>query len=256
MSPEGFSGQGFIVTGGTRGLGRAIVLAAAERGAHVVFCARPGAEEMAAKVIADSGAAGRVLFVAANASIAEEVDRLFDAAMDFLPALTVVVNNAAIVLNKLLIETSLEEWNEVAAVNLRGPFLVSQRAVEEFILGGDGGRIINVSSIAANGSTGQAAYAASKSGLIALTRSVAKEYGKRGILCNAVVPGYLESDMTNSFSAEGRAVREQLSPMRRFGRLAEVVEAVFFLASGEASFVNGDALYVSGTVRDVPDLRS
>ena len=186
----------------------------------------------------------------------EDIERLFDFAMEKLDALHVLVNNAGILHDKLLVSTSLEEWNEVMAVNLRGVFLATRRAIEEFMAGGEGGRIVNVSSIAANGSAGQASYSASKAGLLSLTRAVAKEYGRRNIACNAVVPGYLETEMTDSFSDEARRARERLSPHRRFGATDEVIEAILYLASSEASYVTGDALYVAGAVRDVPELRS
>jgi 3-oxoacyl-[acyl-carrier protein] reductase len=256
--PERFDGKGFLVTGGTRGLGRAIVVAAAARGASVVFCGRPGSEPSAEKVLADLeqvGAKGKGSFVPADVSREGDVERLFGVAQERLSSLHVVVNCAGIVRDKLLVETSLAEWNEVLATNLRGPFLVSRLAVEEFLAGGERGCIINISSIAANGSTGQASYAASKSALLSLTRSIAKEYGPRGIRCNAVVPGWVESETTARFSSEQRHTRETLSPHRRFARPDEVAEAVLFLASEESSFVNGDALYVSGAVHDVPDLR-
>jgi 3-oxoacyl-[acyl-carrier protein] reductase len=257
MQPESrFAGKGFVVTGGTRGLGRALVLAAAARGAHVVFCGRPGSEAAAEEVVgAASGGPGRAFFVPADVASEESVERLFDAAMERLPALDVLVNNAGVRRDRLLVDTSLAEWNDVLGVNLRGAFLATRRAIEEMLAGGAGGRIVNVSSIVANGATGQAAYAASKSALLSFTRSIAKEYGRRGITCNAVVPGYLDTDMTADLTPEARRAREAVSPHRRFGRPAEVVEAILFLASAESSFVNGDALYVAGAVRDLPDLR-
>ncbi len=256
-STSRFAGRGVIVTGGTRGLGRELVHAFTAGGAAVVFCGRPGSEDAAAEVIraAPGDESNRPLFVAADVSQEGDVERLFDLATGHLPSIDILVNNAATSRDQLLIQTSLEDWNAVLAVNLRGPFLTAQRAVEEFLAGGTGGRIVNVGSIAGNGSTGQAAYAASKSALLSLTRSIAKEYGRRGIYANAVVPGYLETEMTASFSEAGRRAREHLSPERRFGRPEEVVETILFLASEEASFVNGDAVYVAGAVRDVPDLR-
>jgi 3-oxoacyl-[acyl-carrier protein] reductase len=138
-------------------------------------------------------------------------------------------------------------------VNLRGPFLVCRRAVEE-MLGAGGGRIVNVSSFAAHGLAGQASYAASKSALLALTRSVAKEYGGRGIACNAVVPGFIDTEMVAGLDEAARRARARLSPEGRLGRAEEVAQAILFLASEEAAFVTGDALYVAGAVREVPRL--
>jgi 3-oxoacyl-[acyl-carrier protein] reductase len=259
--PAPWTGRGVVVTGGTRGLGRALVTTLARRGARVVFCGRAASEAAGREVEAEAAAAaneagsgGAAWFVAADVSSEPDVERLFDQAAERFDRLDLLVNNAGILGDGLLLSTTLDTWNQVMATNLRGAFLCTRRAIDE-LLGGGGGRIVNVSSIAANGSVGQAAYAASKSAILSFTRSVAKEYGRRGIACNAVVPGWLDTDMTTSFAAEARRAREELSPHRRFGRADEVVEAILFLGGEEASFVNGDALYVAGAVRDVPPLR-
>lgn len=245
--PGRLDGKGFVVTGGTRGIGRAVVLGAAAQGAHVVFCGRDAAA--AAEVVAAGGA--HVSFVAADVTDEAQVEALFDAACDRLPQVDAVVNNAGIVSPALLVNTTLEDWNRVMAVNLRAPFLVCRRAVNE-MLGNGGGRIVNVASFAANGLVGETAYAASKSALISLTRSIAKEYGRKKIACNAVVPGFIDTEMTAGFDAEAKKKRAKLGAEGRLGTAQEVAEAILFLASDEAAFVTGDALYVSGTVRDVP----
>lgn len=260
MNPaSAFEGRGFVVTGGTRGLGKSIVLAAARLGANVLFCGRPDSSASGDDVLAEAeaaGAKGRVSYIAADVAKESDVDSLFEAAADRLPSLNVVINNAGIRKDRLLVETSLSDWNDVLAVNLRGPFLVSRRAVEELLMNEEGGRIINISSVTARGAVGQASYAASKAALLSLTRCIAKEYGRRKILCNAVVPSYLESEMTAEFQGDARRARENLSPQRRFGRVDEVADSVMFLASEDSSFVNGDALFVSGAIWDFPDFRS
>jgi 3-oxoacyl-[acyl-carrier protein] reductase len=251
-----FEGQGILVTGGSRGIGRAVVLQAAAEGAQVVFCGRPESETSARGVFEAAGPlAANIHFCAADVSSEADVERLFEFALTRLPKLDVAVNNAGVGLNRLLVETSLEQWNQVMAVNVRGAYFVSRRAIDEFITGG-GGRLVHVASIAANGGVGQAAYAASKSALLSMSRSIAKEYGRKAIASNAVVPGYIDTEMTAIFSAKARAVREQLSPQRRFGTAEEVAEAVLFLASKQASFITGDELYVAGAVRDVPRLEA
>lgn len=242
-----FDGSGFVVTGGTRGIGRAVVLAAASEGADVVFCGRDKAA--AAEVSALGGE--RVHFVEVDVTREQAVERLFDVAAERLPRIDVVANVAGIIHDALLVDTTLEDWNRVLAVNVRAPFLVCRRAVEE-LLGSGGGRIVNVASFAASGLVGQAAYAASKSALLSLTRSIAKEYGRSRIACNAVVPGFIDTEMVAGLDERARRVRADLSPERRFGRADEVAEAVLFLASSAAAFVTGDALYVAGAVRDVP----
>ena len=130
-----------------------------------------------------------LLFIRFDGTLLDGAARLRVNGRAEIDDLNVLVNNAAIVEDQLLISTSLEDWNKVMGVNLRGAFLACRRAIEEFMAGGEGGRIVNVSSIGANGSAGQASYAASKSALLSLTRSIAKEYGRRGISCNSVVPG-------------------------------------------------------------------
>jgi 3-oxoacyl-[acyl-carrier protein] reductase len=243
-----FERQAFLVTGGTRGIGRAVVLAALEEGGRVVFCARPGSEE-AREVLRLAGptAVARVRFVAADIAVDAHVERLFDRALAWLGHLDVVVSNAGAIQDGLLVQTPIEAWERVLRVNLRAHFLVLRRAVRELTAAG-GGRIVTVSSIAANGLVGQGAYAAAKAGLLSLTRSVAAGYGARGIRCNAVVPSFIETEMVAGFDEPTRRRRERLSPHGRFGRPEEVAEAVLFLASGDAAAVNGDELYVSGAI--------
>ena len=237
------AGKGAVVTGGTRGIGRATVDAFLAEGAHVVACGR-------SELPPD---ADRLSWVRADVSREDEVEALFDAALDRLPGLDVVVNNAGVAHDTLLVDLTLADWQRVLDVNLRGPFLVCRRAVDEMLASG-GGRIVNVSSFAAGGLVGEAAYATAKAALLSLTRSIAKEYGSRRIACNAVVPGYVDTDMLAGLSAAAREARARLSPEARFGRPEEVAEAIVFLASDEAAFVTGDALYVAGAVRDVPRL--
>ena len=237
------AGKGAVVTGGTRGIGRATVDAFLAEGAHVVACGR-------SELPPDTD---RLSWVRADVSREDEVEALFDAALDRLPGLDVVVNNAGVAHDALLVDLTLADWQRVLDVNLRGPFLVCRRAVDEMLASG-GGRIVNVSSFAAGGLVGEAAYATAKAALLSLTRSIAKEYGSRRIACNAVVPGYVDTDMLAGLSAAAREARARLSPEARFGRPEEVAEAIVFLASDEAAFVTGDALYVAGAVRDVPRL--
>lgn len=244
-----FDGRALLVTGGTRGIGRAVVLAAAAEGARVVLCARPGGERAAREVagLAGPGADERLHFVPADVAGEDDVERLFDRAVDWLGGLDVVVSNAGATRDGLLARTTLEAWNRVLAVNLRGAFLVLRRAVRELAARG-GGSIVTVSSVAASGLVGQGPYAAAKAGLLALTRSVAREHAARGIRCNAVVPSFIETGMVAGFDGATRSRRERLSPHARFGTPEEVAQAILFLASSDAALVNGDALYVSGAL--------
>lgn len=255
--PYRFERRGFVVTGGTRGIGRAVVLGAAAGGAQVVFCGREGSAAAGAEVEESARAAGGTAwFVPADLTVEDDVERLFDRAAQLLPAIDVVVNNAGATRDGLLVQTTLADWEFVLRTNLRGPFLVSRRAVGEMLGQGEGGRIVNVASFTAGGLVGAASYAASKSALLSLTRSVAKEYGRRGITCNAVVPGFVDTEMTTGYDPAARDRLARISPYGRFGRPEEVAEAILFLASDGASYVTGDAVYVSGAVREVPRMPS
>lgn len=187
----------------------------------------------------------------ADVSLEEDVDRLFDEAVEHMGGVDVVVNNAGVSSDNLLVNTTLDEWNRALSINVRGAFLVMRRATEELVSEG-GGRIVNVASAAANGLVGQGAYAATKSALIAMSRAVAKEYGSRNIRCNAVVPGFFDTDMTEGLQPERRKFYEDLASERRFATVSEVVHAILFLASQEASFVTGDELWITSSARDVP----
>ena len=235
-----FAGQGWLVTGGTSGIGLAVAQAAAAEGATVVVAARSEREG--------------VPFVTIPTDVGDEqaVEALFEALPAHLEQLDVVVNCAGVVHDALLVQTSLKDWQATLNTNLRGPFLVCRSAVEEML--GTGGRIVNVSSFAANGLRGQAAYSAAKSGLVALTRSIAKEYGSRGIACNAVLPGFVDTPMTEAMDARARDLAARMTPTGRLARAAEVADAVLFLASQDAAFVQGDALVVAGGVQEAQHL--
>lgn len=242
-------GQGWVVTGGTRGIGRAVVLAAAREGAQVVCCGRAEGPPVWPEL------PRAPVYVRCDVTREADVEVLFDRALDVCQTLHVVVNNAGVRLSRLLVDLTVEEWNAVLATNVQGPFLVCRRAVEELMAQGQGGRIVNVGSFAANGLRGEAAYSASKAALASMTRSIAKEYGRKAITCNAVVPGFVQTDMTADFDEAARESRARLSASGRFATAEEVADAVLFLASAEASFVTGDTLVVAGGVRDVPALR-
>jgi NAD(P)-dependent dehydrogenase (short-subunit alcohol dehydrogenase family) len=220
MGSDGFEGQGFVVIGGTEGVGREAVLLSARRGAHVLFSGPPGSERAAEQVVAEAqseGMAERLSFVVADCSQQAEVDRVFDAACDWLPALSVLVvdlmDHAFIFQDKNLLETSLAEWNQGLSANLRRPFLITQRAVEEFLIGGEGGRLVYIVAAAQEGAPAHVSVAAAQTALVSFVRSAAKEYGRRGVAFNVV-------------SAHGDA-----------GRSGAAADTVLFFCSPAASFV-------------------
>lgn len=215
-------GRGVLVVGAGSARGRAVALLAAARGAAVVFSVPPGGEARAAEI--EGLAAGRAGSVTADATREDEAERLFGAAVGRLPRVDVVVSVAPDAPPRRLAETSLAEWDGAVSRALRGAFFVSRLAVEEFLAHGAGGRLVHVTPLVRPGAPAQALAAASLQALLSLMRSTAKEYGPRRVASNAVVP--VPPD-------PGGPPRDA------------VAEAVLFLASAEASYVNGEALRAS-----------
>jgi NAD(P)-dependent dehydrogenase (short-subunit alcohol dehydrogenase family) len=252
MDAARFQNTGFIVAGGTHGVGRAIVLAAAQQGASVVFCGHSESEAAGTKVIATArawGALGRLVFVPADVSCEPDVERLFDVALEQLPGLHVLVHsmeNTAAPKNKRMLQTSLVDWNTELATKLRAPFLLSRRAIEEFLAAGAGGRIVYTADAAAKGSADSVIGAATQTALHSFIRSVAKEYGRYGMTCNAVL---IQRDSTTDLPAIGSSTwppaQAPRSPLHDPDHLETVSEAALFLASSEASFVTGEMLHVA-----------
>jgi 3-oxoacyl-[acyl-carrier protein] reductase len=236
------TGRNAVVTGSTRGIGRAIAALLAECGARVAVVGRD--REMAAAIAAEigNGAVGFACDVGDTASVAQliaEVEREFG-------GIDILVNNAGITRDNLVMRLKDEDWDDVLNANLRGAF-AAIRAVSRGMMKKRSGRIINMASVVGlNGNKGQANYAASKAGLIALTKSVAKELGSRNILVNAIAPGFIETEMTDAMTPEARAALNGLIPLERLGKTADVASAVVFLASDHASYITGQVLVVDG----------
>lgn len=244
----------FFVTGGSRGIGAAIVLGAIAEGHKVAFTYL-STDSRAKEVVAKASelrpgctCKAYQLDVRDSAS----VERVGDQVMDDFETIHVVVNNAAINRDNLAVSMSDEEWHDVLATNLHGPFYVSRYFLTT-MLANRFGRIINISSVSATGSTGQANYSAAKSGLTGLTRSLAKEYGPKGITANVIIPGFFETEMTQqTMSEESKFFWFKYCPMRRVGDPAEVSRVVTFLASEGAGFVNGAEIPVTGGLDHAP----
>jgi len=242
------TGQVALVTGGSRGLGREMATALAEHGADVVLCSRNGTEVGAtAREIA--AATGRIaLPLVADVSRSDEVGRLVEDTLTRFGRVDILVNNAGVGMRRPLLEVTDEDWHRVVGICLDGPFFVA-RAVAPHMLRAGYGRIINISS--ALGSIAlpeRAAYCAAKGGLLQLTRVMALEWARGGITTNAICPGPFRTPY-NLRLEENAALYESylnLIPQHRWGELNEIRAAAVFLASREASFVNGTALYVDG----------
>jgi 3-oxoacyl-[acyl-carrier protein] reductase len=233
-----------IVTGGTRGIGRAIVRALTGDGWAVVLTGRDAERvEAAAR---DLGAGGSVLGIVADVGRGEDVQRMVSQAQERFGRIDLLVNNAGITRDALLVRMKDADWDEVLGVNLRGAFQ-ALRAVARVMMRQRSGRIVNVASTAgAMGTAGQANYSAAKAGLVGLTKSAARELAHWGILVNAVAPGLIETDMSSVLTPEIRESYVATIPLKRIGTPGEVAEVVRFLASEGASYITGQVIHVNG----------
>ena len=243
-SPASLDGQTALVTGGGRGIGRAIALALGDAGAEVVVnysSSAAAAEEVVATIKA---AGGQAYALQANVSVEEDVDGLIKTVLERSGRLDVLVNNAGITRDGLLMRMKTSDWQSVIDLNLSGVFLCT-RAVARPMLKQKSGRIINITSVVGlMGNAGQANYAAAKAGVIGLTRSTAKELASRGITVNAVAPGFIATDMTKDLDAD--LILKDI-PLGTFGTQEQVAGAVRFLAADSAAaYITGQVLQVDG----------
>ena len=238
-------GKVAVVTGASRGIGREIAIQLASKGAAVACIAttEKGSSETATAIEQQSGSAR---FYACDVSDGAQVEALFEKITEDMGAATILVNNAGVTRDTLIMRMSEEDWDKVMSVNLKGAFLCI-KAASRGMMKARHGRIVNVSSvIGLGGGAGQANYAASKAGLIGLTKSVAKELGSRGITCNAVAPGFIETDMTGDLPTEFREFVQKHAPAGRLGTPIDIAPAVAFLCSDEAAYITGQTLVVDG----------
>lgn len=240
------AGKRAVVTGGGRGIGRAVCLALAAAGADVLVN-YSGSANAAEAVAADCRALGvRAVTCRADVSDAAQANELIAAAIQQLGGVDILVNNAGITRDGLLLRMSDADFEAVLAVNLAGAFHCMRAACRP-MMKQRFGRIINISSVVGlRGNAGQANYAASKAGLIGLTKSVAKEYAARNITANAVAPGFIETDMTAAMPESARAAAAAAIPAGRIGRAEDVAAAVAFLAGEQAGYITGQVLCVDG----------
>jgi 3-oxoacyl-[acyl-carrier protein] reductase len=240
------SGKSAVVTGGSRGIGRAIALRLAAQGADVAFSYK-GNEAAAKETAAAIGGLGRrALAVQADVSQPEAADSLVKAAIEAFGKVDILVNNAGITRDDLIMRMSVEAFREVLETNLFGAFYAT-KAVSRPMLKAKGGRIVNITSVSGQaGQTGQANYSAAKAGLIGLTKATARELASRGITCNAVAPGFVLTELTKDLPEALQVEITTRTPLGRFGTTEEIANAVAFLASDEAAFITGQVLAVDG----------
>ncbi len=238
------TGRVAIVTGASRGLGRAIALRFAAAGASVVAGAREHHADAVVGQIKENG--GNAVAVTVDLTNVNSIATLGDTALKQYGRIDVLVNNAGIVRDQLMVRMKPEDWDVVLATNLTATF-ESCRCVLRTMVKQRSGRIINISSVVGqSGNPGQANYAASKAGMVGLSKSLAREVASRGITVNVVAPGMIDTDMTSSLPEAGRQAMLGQIPMGRLGTPEEIASAVHFLASDEASYITGQVVAVNG----------
>jgi len=236
-------GEVALVTGASRGIGAAIAATLAAHGAKVIGTAtsESGAQAIGERLAADGGV-GRVL----NVTDGPATESLIDAVSKEFGALTILVNNAGITRDQLLMRMKDEDWQAIIDTNLTSVYRTS-KAVMRGMMKARKGRIINIASVVGvTGNPGQSNYAAAKAGIIAFSKSLAREIGSRGITVNVVAPGFIETDMTKSLSEDQRNALFGQIALGRLGAPQDIAQAVLFLASPAASYITGETLHVNG----------
>ncbi|MBM7701832.1 3-oxoacyl-[acyl-carrier-protein] reductase [Metabacillus iocasae] len=239
-------GKVALITGGSRGIGRAVALELGKLGAKVVVN-YAGSEAKALEVVDEIKASGSdAMAIQADVANGESVQNMVKEAISTFGSLDILVNNAGITRDNLLMRMKEDEWDDVISTNLKGVFLCT-KAVTRQMMKQRSGRIINISSIVGvSGNAGQANYVAAKSGVIGLTKTTAKELASRNITVNAVAPGFISTDMTDKLSEEVKQEMLKQIPLARFGEPSDIAKVVAFLASEDSRYVTGQTIHVDG----------
>ena len=240
-------GKVALVTGAAQGIGKAVALLLARNGADIIVSDinLEKAEETAREV---EGLGQRALAVKTNVAEANDVEKMVQTALERFGRIDILINNAGITRDKLLLRMSDEDWDAVLGVNLRGTFLCT-RAVIRPMAKQKSGKIVNIASVVGTmGNAGQANYVASKAGVIGFTKTVAREYAPRGINVNAIAPGYIETPMTEALPEKAKEELKRMIPMDRLGKPEDVAEAVLFLVSEASTYITGQVLHVNGGI--------
>ncbi|MDO4960992.1 MAG: 3-oxoacyl-[acyl-carrier-protein] reductase [Eubacteriales bacterium] len=241
-----FNNKTAVVTGGSRGIGREVCIELAEKGANVVLCysGNAAAAEDTVKLCEEKGA--KAICVKCNVADGDEVKALMSKAVEEFGRIDILVNNAGITRDKLLMTMSEEDFSAVIDTNLKGAFLCMKHA-SRIMLKQRYGRIVSLSSVVGiHGNAGQLNYAASKAGVIGMTKSLAKELSSRNITVNAVAPGFVATDMTAAMTEDAKKLAMAQIPMGVLGEPKDIANAILFLASDEAKYITGQVLAVDG----------
>lgn len=235
-----------LVTGGSRGIGRAIAIKLAEKGAKVAinYAGREDAANETVSIIQKKG--GEAIAIKANVANFEEVEQMVKQVIETFGSLDILVNNAGITRDNLILRMKEEDWDDVINTNLKGVFNCT-KAVTRQMMKQRGGRIINISSVVGvAGNAGQANYVAAKAGVIGLTKTTARELASRNITVNAIAPGFIETEMTDQLSDDLKQEMLKQIPLGSFGQPEDVANAVLFLASDESRYITGQTIHVDG----------
>lgn len=235
-----------LVTGGSRGIGRAIAIALAERGAKVAvnYAGREDAANETVSIIQKNG--GEAIAIKANVADYEEVEQMVKRVIETFGSLDILVNNAGITRDNLILRMKEADWDDVINTNLKGVFNCT-KAVTRQMMKQRGGRIINISSVVGvAGNAGQANYVAAKAGVIGLTKTTAKELASRNITVNAIAPGFIETEMTDALGDDLKQEMLKQIPLGSFGQPEDVANAVVFLASDASRYITGQTIHVDG----------
>lgn len=240
-----FKGRVGVVTGGTRGIGRAIAAGLAKNGVNLIVAGRN--LDAANETVASLAAYGiKAMGIKLDVSNAEEVEKAFEEIRKEFQRIDILINNAGITKDGLLLRMREEAWDSVIDINLKGVFLCSREAIKDMAKQRYG-RIVNITSVAAfMGNPGQANYSASKAGIVGFTKTVAREYANRGITVNAVAPGFIQTAMTDVLHDKVKEEMKRLIPLGRFGTVEDVANAVIFLASPDSGYITGQVIHVNG----------
>lgn len=235
-----------LVTGGSRGIGRAICEALAAKGYDVATCFSGDASSAMETVESCESMGVKARAYKADVSNSDDVTNLFNQVKDEMGSVEVLVNNAGITRDGLLVRMPMEDFQKVMDINVNGTFLCTQAAVKS-MMRAKSGCIINITSVVGiTGNAGQANYCASKAAVIGFTKAVAKEYGTKGIRVNAVAPGFIQTSMTENLSEDVKELYKSQIPVKRFGRVDDIASVVAFLASDDAAYITGQVLSVDG----------
>ncbi|MCX5693015.1 MAG: 3-oxoacyl-[acyl-carrier-protein] reductase [Candidatus Omnitrophica bacterium] len=234
-----------LITGGARGIGREIAMFFANEGANIAICdVNLEDAQKTAKEIEDLGR--QSLAFKADVTSSSQVQDMADKILDKFNKIDILINNAGITKDNLLLRMSEEEWDKVIAVNLKGTF-VCTKIVSKVMLKQRSGKIVNLASIIGiMGNAGQANYAASKAGIIGFTKSVAKELASRNICVNAIAPGFIRTDMTAKLPEEVQKRMFSMIPLARFGEAKDVADLALFLSSESSSYITGQVIQIDG----------